>query len=262
MDSMAETKNRALFNEIAHVRYIFEEFHPLSASLNGLIPYGEMLARDPLDASPKGYLFDIARQFDKIVPADLLALGIAIKQHLAVGKSSSINLNAETFFSPGLISKLDHLKSRNATLDPKRVWLEITEQGGVPENANAEALRSLKARGYRLALDDFDIDNAAEQSRLDAYGDHVSLIKLDHTYAEKFRHGGHAKRDDLGQKIHALKDRFPGAITILEGVTGSDTNLFPILEGAGIKVVQQSGFCGNGPVKAINPQEIELALHH
>ena len=252
-----------LFNEIAHLSYIVEEFHPLEADLGTVIVHGEMLARDPDNAAPKGYLFDQARECGQIIPADLLALGVAIKQHLALAKSNSINLNAETFFSPELIVKLDQLKTKNLQLDPTRIWLEITEQGGVPSNANTAALKSLTDRGYRLALDDFDIDNPKEHARIEAFGDHLSVVKLDHTYAEKFRFGAESKRDDLGKKIHAITDRFPNIITVLEGVTGSDKDLFPAFHKAGVKVVQQSGYCGNGPVKAISSQEImELALHH
>lgn len=264
MDTVIGNNNqiRQLFGRIAHLSYQVEHFYPLAPLKGKFVPDGEMLACDPQNAAPMGYLFEDAKQFGQSVKADLIALKRAIENHLTSGQSRSINLSAATFSTPELALKLDHLKDENPQLDPSKLWLEITEQDGVPENLNVDALKALKDRGYRLALDDYDINNPKEYARLEAFGPHVEAVKLDHKYAEIFRSGSEEQKAHLGFNIHAMTNIFPEIITVLEGVKGSDAHLFEEMLKAGIKVVQQSGYRADGPVKEIDPKDIELlALH-
>lgn len=249
-----------LFNRISRIKFTVEEFFAFDPRLAHSIPFGEMLARNPDNLTSEGPLFDTARECGQTVRADLIALDRAVKQHLSDGRSNSVNLNASTFFSPELPRKLDKLTNKHPKLVPQNLWLEMTEQEGIPLNYNDASLEEIGRMGYRLLIDDFDPFKAVERQRLSTFGPRMAGVKFDHTYAEIFRSGAQKKQVALGEEIHAIKDQFPNMIIIFEGIRGSDASLYPKLQEAGVQVVQQSGYRDDGPVKPINRREIELAL--
>lgn len=249
---------------VMSLAYVRESFFPLTALPNMLddeFPTAEMLARDQ-NGMPAGNVFDKARECKQEVAVDLLALSIGVEHHLKWGQpTSSFNLAAETFFNEALIPKLTQLQLKNPRLDPRKIWLEITEQGGVPSNSDPKFLEGINDLGYRLALDDYNPNNPAERARLEIFGPFVKAVKLDYTHANTFRCGTDAEIELLSNQIRSIKNEFPQMIIVLEGVRGSDIDMIPKLLESGVQVVQESGYRGDGPVRPLDMEEIGLVLN-
>ena len=95
-----------------------------------------------------------------------------------------VNLSTVELADPMLIGRIGGALSE-AGLDPRRLTLEITEGGLLPEaGAAADALGSLRELGCELAIDDFGAGYSS-LSRLTEIP--ATTIKIDQTFAQRVR---------------------------------------------------------------------------
>jgi EAL domain-containing protein (putative c-di-GMP-specific phosphodiesterase class I) len=209
----------------------FEDHHKL--------PELEMLAR-PVGITAS-YFFDEARKYNRVIDIDLMTFERAVAAHLISGKRVSINLNAETFFSDRLWAKLDEISLKYPEFNPKNICLEITEQGGIPKNFDPQALLALKARGFSLALDDFDHRDPKEWQRLALFAPYVDIVKCPYQVMETVRE---ASLDSVAfaDDVRMIKIRYPHLKLVMEGVRSSDNNLYPTLEKIGFDIIQPTSY--------------------
>jgi EAL domain-containing protein (putative c-di-GMP-specific phosphodiesterase class I) len=201
-------------------------------------PRGEILFRHP--TIPTEDFFAAARKNpDTIVPTDLEIFEQAIAEHMRLGHSVSINLNAETFFDDRLLDTLNTIKHNHPDFRPQDIWLEITEHGGIPKNFDGSRLVILKELGFALALDDFDPTKDDEWERLQIFLPYIDAVKLPYQFMEDIRHNDIMATSRLIQKsqIACL-----GKIMIIEGHRGNDHEYNLFLQSVGIDVIQESGF--------------------
>jgi diguanylate cyclase (GGDEF)-like protein/PAS domain S-box-containing protein len=114
------------------------------------------------EVAPAGFI-PLAEETGLIVPIGEWVLGQACRQVAAwrgrgvlpEGFSVSINLSAGQLAQPGLAGVLDDALDDTA-IDPRSVWLEITESALlVDAEAAIATLQALKDRGLCLSIDDF-----------------------------------------------------------------------------------------------------------
>lgn len=204
------------------------------------LPEVEMLAR-PMGITAS-YFFDEARKYTRVTETDLMTFERAVAAHLHSGKRVSINLNAETFFSDSLWAKLDEIGLKYPAFNPKNICLEITEQGGIPENFDPQALLALKARGFSLALDDFDHRDPKEWDRLALFAPHVDIVKFPYQVMETVREGSLTDSVTFAEDVKRIKIIHPHLKLVMEGVRSSDNNLYTTLEKIGFHIVQPTSY--------------------
>lgn len=248
----------SIFTEQARrLRFAFEAFVPLGKFKP--FPYAEMLARHP-DGRSAGHIFDQARQEGCVVETDLAAFQKAIGEHLRTGIPASMNLNAETFFTKEFSCKLRKIITRFPGFSPRDICLEITEQGGIPENFNPETLIALKDMGFRLALDDFDPHHQFELDRLTVFAPYVDIIKFPYQVMELVRDGNQQESLNLADTVRLIKDKYPDILFVMEGVRETDHDLLPTLKQIGIDMIQPSSYVAPPPSVPVDCPEMRMAL--
>lgn len=264
---LTENSNK-LMKQVLSIVFDQEAFVPLvnksttHKTHNQKLPFVELLARHE-NGQSAGHLFDEARKYDCVVEADLIAIEKAIQKQMALGCPVSLNLNVETFSSKALISKLDEMAEKYPTFDPRDICLEITEQGGVPENFDLGVLSALKNRGYALALDDFDPRQEKEQLRLEKFAAYVDIVKFPYEVLQIVRSGSLKDVETLGETIKNIKDDHPHITFVMEGVRSSDDDLLPILKELGVDLFQATKYKSDVEVttsRALPFQPLPIAL--
>lgn len=215
-------------------------------------PTAEMLARKPNGLSA-GTFFDAARAAGRVVDTDITIFERAVGTQQLTGDFVSINLNVETIFSRELYESLMRIIIKYPNFDPSKICLEITEQGGVPDNFNSQTLPNLKSMGFKLALDDFDPFKLEEQRRLTMLGDHVNMIKLPHEMMSFLRENDAQSRDHIGNSVRRINTQFPGTVVVMEGVREEDESIYPTLIELGFHVGQRSRFKGSPSAQNLAP---------
>ncbi len=207
------------------------------------LPFVELLARHK-NGQSAGHLFDEAREHNCVVEADLIALENVVKAQLDLDFPVSINLNVETFFSEELAPKVRELIHKYPKFNPEDFCLEITEQGGIPKNFDANKLLTLKQMGFALALDDFDPRQAIEQFRLTKFAPYVDIVKFPYQVLEMVRDGSLREAETLANTIKDIKDEFPHITFVMEGVRATDGDLLSTLKQMGIDLIQATSYVG------------------
>ncbi len=219
----------------SEISFTVEEFHSFEG--DSRVPHGEMLFKHK--TSTEDFFAAVRKNPEDIIPTDLKIFEKAIAEHLRLGHSVSINLNAETFSDDRLLSTLEKLMNEHPKLDPNKIWLEITEQGGIPENFDGTRLALLKGLGFTLALDDFDPTQEIEWARLDIFSPYLSAIKLPFKIMDEIRSNDILTAERLIQKIQAAH---PEKILVIEGHKGKDSEFNDFLKKAGVDVIQKSSY--------------------
>lgn len=233
VDFFTMQAKRMRFDEEAFVHLLpLDDHHKL--------PELEMLAR-PLGIAT-GHFFDEARKYNRVIEIDLMTFERAVAANLHSAKRASINLNAETFFSDRLWAKLDEISLKYPAFNPKNICLEITEQGGIPENFDPQALLALKARGFSLALDDFDHRDPKEWQRLALFAPHVDIVKFPYQVMETVREGSLTDSVTFAEDVKRIKIIHPHLKLVMEGVRSSDSDLYTTLEKIGFHIVQPTSY--------------------
>jgi EAL domain-containing protein (putative c-di-GMP-specific phosphodiesterase class I) len=149
----------------------------------------------------------------------------------------SINLSAETFCDERFLSTVEDALATCPDLNPYYVCLEITEQGGVPENFNPKAFEKLIKLGFTMALDDYDPRQESEQARLRTFSPFISIIKLPFELMQ-FARTDLESLAETCRMIGDIKTLYPDIQLVMEGVRKTDNHLLGVLEAFGVDVVQ------------------------
>lgn len=177
---------------------------------------------------------------EEIRKTNLAVFEKAIEDHLRQGQAVSINIHPTAFFSMEFFELLVKLRLSNENLDPKNLWIEITEHGGVPANFDPVYLRIADRLGFKLALDDVDVRNDDDLERLNLFLPHVHAIKFPYTVLQELRHDN----VDLALKIRALTQKNPNKTFVMEGVQEREMTDEPLkkLTTIGIHYAQISSY--------------------
>jgi EAL domain-containing protein (putative c-di-GMP-specific phosphodiesterase class I) len=221
--------------------FALERFFRLSprstAGHKAFLPTGELLFR-PEDGTPAESFFKRGlRSTDDIITTDLIIFKQAIDAHLQLGEPVSINLSAETFCDERFLSTVEDALATCPDLNPYYVCLEITEQGGVPENFNPKAFEKLIKLGFTMALDDYDPRQESEQARLRTFSPFISIIKLPFELMQ-FARTDLESLAETCRMIGDIKTLYPDIQLVMEGVRKTDNHLLGVLEAFGVDVVQ------------------------
>lgn len=220
-----------------------EEFQCLHDGINGVsFPYAEMLYRPPHKTTAD--FFAAARtNIDTIVTTDLDIFEQAIAEHMRLARPVSVNLNAETIFDDRLLDSINRIMKAHPNFRAQDVLLEITEDGGIPDNFDGLRLTHIKDMGFKLALDDFNPTIDEEWGRLNAFLPYVDVVKLPYKVMEDVRDR------DIGQGLHFIRKAqaaCTGKILVIEGHRVSDHQYDDRLKHVGITFVQKSGYSTDG----------------
>lgn len=216
----------------------FDAFSP-RAHFKSNFPVAEMLFRPQNGQNPEEF-FQSARANGKVVEADLAVFELAIQEHMRLGHSVSINLNAETFFDDRLLNSLTNIKRQHPALDPQNIWLEITEQGGIPKSFNPQSLTRLNKLGFNLALDDFNPHDPQEHFRLWRFAPYVQAVKMPFQVIEELK---------LSVQLETLRDirnarqGNQDVMLVMEGYREEEhKEMSGIFMAASIDIVQHSSY--------------------
>lgn len=219
--------------------FAFEQFLPQSAEAvarSSELPMGEMLYRPPNGQSAEIFFAEV-RKRKMVISTDLTIFERAVAESHLHAERTSINVNIETVNSDHFLPLLYRLE-----MNPDNICIEVTEQGGVPASFDHKRLETLKKMGFGLSLDDVDILDAKEWSRLGKLGPFVDTIKFPHQIAAIFRDGEESDIETISVYIRAAKALYPNALQIMEGVRSTDAHLAPAFHAAGIDIFQHSSY--------------------
>jgi Amt family ammonium transporter len=131
---------------------------------------------------PAAERYDLMREIDTWVIQHCFRL---ISQYrLPDDVHFTINLSGQSLTDPSLATKILEASQSNA-LDPSRIFFEITETSAITSfNSTNELIHSLRAEGFRFALDDFGsgFSSYSYLSRLP-----VDLLKIDGQFIRDIR---------------------------------------------------------------------------
>ena len=150
-------------------------FQPIADIITGEVVGFEALSRFHAEPQrPPDVWFEEAHEVGLGVQLELVALRAAVKhfEHLPRSTYLSVNVSPVTALSP-------HFEEAVSGADPRRLVVEVTEHARVADyDELATALRSLRLRGAKLAVDDAGSGFASLRHILRLSPD---IIKLDRT---------------------------------------------------------------------------------
>lgn len=161
--------------------------------------------------SQLSYDLDIAREFDALTCSNALK----VAEESSWIRPITLNISVDSALSYNFWGFLD---SKLKSFDPEDIIFEILEND-VDINVDITHLKSLKANGYRFALDDYSIGQDHE-NRLSVFGGLVDFIKIDGPFirAGLGDEGTEFTQDQFDETIQRLKDNYPDCALIAERV--------------------------------------------
>ena len=260
---------RTGFEEAAQhpIAFRAERFHHFADKTPSLYPLPQYeLLFEPPEGHTATDFFDSIRssQPGRIVDTDLAILVAALNHQKELGCAASINMNAETFFDPRLVPILEDFFVQNPFMRRSDTTLEITEQGGIPKNFNEAQLRTIKAYGFPLALDDFDPTEGREWKRLKAFAPYMNIIKMPYQVIEACREtlstSYRQVMNDVDGIVKGIRSFTQNSRIIAEGYDPHrDARLLAVLKLQGIGSVQEADAKYNVPAPDNSPT---VALGH
>lgn len=128
----------------------------------------------------------------------------------------AVNISAKYFNHPDLVDDIDQAL-RKTNLDPKRLWLEITEKvSAADDKATITVLKKLRSMGIRISLDDFGTGYSA-LNYLARFP--VDALKIDKSFIRMI--GVQEESIKVIEMIKALSD-YLGLVIIAEGIENSE----------------------------------------
>lgn len=128
----------------------------------------------------------------------------------------AVNISAKYFNHPDLVDDIDQAL-RKTNLDPKRLWLEITEKvSAADDKATITVLKKLRSMGIRISLDDFGTGYSA-LNYLARFP--VDALKIDKSFIRMI--GVQEESIKVIEMIKALSDHL-GLVIIAEGIENSE----------------------------------------
>jgi EAL domain-containing protein (putative c-di-GMP-specific phosphodiesterase class I) len=209
-------RHEELARMIAEVR-IRSVFHPILRLADGVVLGHEALTRTSAPSSFDSVeeLFTFAESTDLIVEFERVCRATAI-QSAAQRKEAGLlflNASARAVLDPAWTSGETEGLLRGAGLGPGEVVVEITERVAVSRHDGFDdALRSLKDRGYRVAVDDMGAGHASLQALAEIEPD---FLKFDTSLVRDIDKSS-IKRSLL-ESLRALADKIHARV-IAEGV--------------------------------------------
>ena len=203
----------------------------------------ECLTRGPrgtkLEQAPP--LFDYIRQCGLETEMDCDVVGRALRAAVGRAPRIALNVHPSTLADHGRFVRCIIKQTETARIDPADVIVEIGESTPASDSiAFAEALGTLRERGFAIAVDDVGFGYSNYKTILDCRPDYLKIDRY-------FVHGASsdpAKVAIVGS-ILALADYF-GARVIAEGV--EEARDYEVLKKAGVELFQ--GFLFSRPVAA------------
>lgn len=196
------------------------------------LPNGEVLFSLPNGVSAENFFSDMRRHIGFLIRNDITILRAALDYADKTGKIMSVNANVETVFS----KEFEELMAERHAQGKPRHWKEITEHGGVPDNADPARLKYLhKKYGVKFFLDDLDPSQSETYQRLEALGDNVQGLKFAHQVWHRIRKNLESSEVEFIRKIC---EAYSGCVITMEGVTERDQPLLPYMQGIGITAMQ------------------------
>lgn len=201
---------------------IIPVMQPIVSLVSGKTVGVELLSRFDVPGSPRtaeDWFVDAARA-GLGIELDLQAArrGLAAARDLPAHVYISLNLSPETLLWPGIVDFLD-----DAKIDLARLVIEVTEREPIRDYvALNRALRPLRARGVRFAVDDAGSGYAGLRHILRLAPE---IIKLDRSIVSNIA-GGPSRRamasaiarfaDDVGARVVAEGIEEPGELATLQ----------------------------------------------
>ena len=142
-------------------------------------------------------------------------------------------------------------------IDRRKVCIEITEHGGIPNGFNPKLLQYLKEIGFKLALDDFDPRSQVELKRLALLAPYMDIIKFPFQVMEAFR--CKETREEISSLIRSTCFQYPDKVIVMEGVKREEMNfMMSALRDIGIDYVQISKYHEHNPGTGLKPLMLAL----
>ena len=142
----------------------------------------------------------------------------------------SVNLSAKNIKHPNLVENVEKIL-RETNLNPRRLWLEITEQVSAANDESViSILKSLRSLGVRISLDDFGTGYSA-LNYLARFP--IDALKIDRSFIKMI--GVNTENLKIIEILKALASHL-GLVLIAEGVENADQ--IPFLQSIECEYVQ------------------------
>ncbi len=197
-DTQALRCVEAIHSALEEKRFMLH-FQPIMHIPSGELRHYEVLVRMQAPDGrliPPGQFIEVAERFGMINQIDYRVLEMAFEHLKKLARhrrriTLSVNLSGAHFGDTHLLQWLER-KFTNSGIDTRNLILEITETAAVRDMQKARNLmQSLKALGYRFALDDFGI-GFTSFSHLRTLP--VDIVKIDGSFVRNL----HTSREDRG----------------------------------------------------------------
>lgn len=225
---------RSIFNRAVNGLLNFRSHPIVNLGEGASLPASEVLFVAPTEIGAEKFFTMMRRLLGTLVKNDMKILGAALNHADTLGYACSVNANVETVFCEAF----EDLLARRAAAGKPNHWIEITEQGGVPEFACANYLNGLRQKyGVRFALDDVDPSDFASHMRLESLAPAANAIKIDFKVWHRIREAEDPWEAPEVELIRAISKRF-GLPIIMEGVSEKDAHLVPLMQSMGVTAQQ------------------------
>lgn len=221
------------------IRTVFQPVFDLSRGTP--FPWGvECLSRGPRGThiESAGVLFESVRQRRRESELDKICLQTALSaaSHLKDEAMISMNVHASTLVRDAGFVPWFLRRANEAMIQPRRVVLEIVEQGTVHEpEALLRALLQLRAEGVRVALDDIGAGNSSLRLVVELAPE---ILKIDRFFIAQA--GANPRSRAVLAALVDLADNV-GASVVVEGV--ENRAQLAMAFSLGVRLVQGFGLC-------------------
>ncbi|MFA7276326.1 MAG: EAL domain-containing protein [Pseudobdellovibrionaceae bacterium] len=219
----------------------------------GPFPHAEILYVPPNGMDAEEFFCGIRQTPDLAIRTDLALFPHAARMAQLFQGGCSLNVQAETLFDERFHRILENLAA-DGGFNASKVWIEKTEQGQIPEDADLGCLARIKAMGFRLAIDDLDTTDATNMARLTLIGEDADMFKFSYKTMKAIREDADGK---ALQRIVDIAKVYPDKIIVMEGVRHSDYALYGDLIRAGVHMFQ---IYDPQPKTPCSSQDQQLAL--
>lgn len=213
-------------------------FQPIFALTDREVMGYEALARPPelSGFDGPGQLFETAERLGSVPELDALCRRAVLAASTDLPKGATLYLN----ISPAALDNelLDWVELRQQVIEvglrPQQVTIELTERTRIPASVLEREVRSARAMGFRVALDDIGTGWAGFGSLAALRPD---IAKIDRSIVVRAPHDEHARAVLAAVATYAA---MTGAVVIAEGVEDEDT--LEHLQGLGDRIRGVQGF--------------------
>jgi EAL domain-containing protein (putative c-di-GMP-specific phosphodiesterase class I)/ActR/RegA family two-component response regulator len=191
-------------------------FQPIVNTVGGGVAGFEALTRAATDsplANP-AILFEYAALARRVPELELRCMRRALTDGAPLTRDAFLSFNIHpALFADATLPRVLLRAAADAGIDPRRIVVEITEQGALPDAAAVEAVVApLHEAGVRLAFD--DVGTAYSHTRVIGIV-RPSLLKIDQHFGSKY--GSADAETHVVDNVRDLARRF-GAEVVLEGI--------------------------------------------